>query len=175
MSKAVIGVAQNFARTAFEVGLSFDPILNVPFIPGSEIKGAVRHGWRIIVPEDIDRKLELIVFGPEVGGERSTGIGALFLDYYPIRVENQLGRLLLPDVLTPHYPEDELDVVFRGFIALTPLLELGIKEHGASYSLQKIAEDLVKTLIFIGKLGLGARTSVEYGRFEVVGVRMHVR
>ncbi len=194
-SKALIGVSQNFGSIAFEVSLSFNPIFNVPFIPGSEIKGAIRYGWKTVASEDLDLRqvasdLEHIIFGPEPRRKREYVPGALFFDFYPIRVENRWGRLLVPDVITPHYSDDKLDetevnpnpvvhvsiadgAVFRGFIAITPFLALEVermevmRNYAVKGILNKIASGLIKSLILVGKLGLGARTSVDYGRFEV--------
>ncbi|RLE54977.1 MAG: type III-B CRISPR module RAMP protein Cmr6 [Thermoprotei archaeon] len=190
-SRAIVGVGATFARSAFEIGLAFDPLLNVPYIPGSSIKGAIRHGWRVIAADDLKR-LEEVVFGPEPGHERSVATSVLFLDFYLVNTKNEYGRVLLPDVVTPHYTEDELDeskvrpnpvvyvsladgIVFRGFIALTPFLKLEVKRvTGKDYSIQDIAKEIIKALMLVGKLGLGARTSVGYGKFEVSEVKLLV-
>jgi len=37
----MVGGSETFGKLAFEVGLMFDPIFNVPYIPASTIKGAV--------------------------------------------------------------------------------------------------------------------------------------
>jgi len=114
VSRTAVGVSEAFGQVPFEVGLSFDPVLNVPFIPGSTLKGALRHSLRELVehrcnssgarvkPEDVVNEI--------FGSQRKTGLVGV-TDAYPVSLSND-GRLFEPDVVTPHYPraETELDV-----------------------------------------------------------------
>ncbi|MEM4639450.1 MAG: type III-B CRISPR module RAMP protein Cmr6 [Thermofilum sp.] len=114
-SRAVIGAGGSFGKVPFELGLSFDPILNVPYIPASSLKGAFRHALEEMRGRDVARLL--------FGGEREEGVVGV-TDAYPVGIlkefqgrseKGSVVRLLEPDVLSPHYPETkgletELDV-----------------------------------------------------------------
>jgi len=102
-SRVLIGVSEPFGKTPFDVGLYFDPVYNVPFIPGSSLKGAFRHALEILlekekkVGENRAKEIAKIVFGSE---EWSGLVGVT--DAYPIELGID-GYLFEPDVLTPHY------------------------------------------------------------------------
>ncbi|MEM2371304.1 MAG: RAMP superfamily CRISPR-associated protein [Thermofilaceae archaeon] len=104
-TRTVVGAGGSFGKVPFELGLSFDPILNVPYIPASSLKGAFRHALEELRGKDLAR----LLFGEE--GE----VGVVGVtDAYPVGVVSELqgrsgrgaaARLLEPDVLSPHYPE----------------------------------------------------------------------
>ena len=126
-SRAVVGTASAFGKVLFEVGLSFDPILNVPYIPASTLKGAFRHALEELAgPGEAVR-----VFGGEAKrGQQTIREAGLVgvTDAYPVSPDR---RLLDPDVLTPHYSrggeavEMEIDVepVPVVFAAIAPGVE----------------------------------------------------
>lgn len=103
-ARGLVGTGEAFGKALFEVGLAFDPLLNVPLIPASSLKGAFRHALRRRFGESAAER----VFGGVQGGMGLLGV----TDAYPVRAR---GRLLEPDILAPHYPETkqletELDV-----------------------------------------------------------------
>ncbi|MGQ9514588.1 MAG: type III-B CRISPR module RAMP protein Cmr6 [Thermoproteota archaeon] len=101
-SKGLFGAGESFGKIAFDIGLSFDPILNVPFIPGSSLKGAIRSAYASLQKSDNDKKR---LFGSSEIGTGLIGV----TDSYPIEAGE--GRYILyPDVMTPHYrkPESKL-------------------------------------------------------------------
>ena len=111
LSRGLVGTKGSFGEIPFEIGLSFDSILNVPFIPGSSLKGAFSHALEILLEKNGKsineaKKLVEIVFGSE---EWSGLIGVS--DAYPVE-PGVNGFLFEPDVVTPHYPgaETEFDV-----------------------------------------------------------------
>ncbi len=122
VSRVVVGISEPFGQIPFEIGLFFDPILNVPFIPGSSIKGALRHALIELIEKElrrgisekkqekeIEKKIKEvadIIFGCE---EWSGLVGVT--DAYPVKAGVN-GLIFEPDVLTPHYPSarTELDV-----------------------------------------------------------------
>ncbi len=192
VSRGLVGASSGLGEIPFEVGLCFDPILNLPYIPGSSIKGAVRAAYERLKDdkeggrgEDAKR-----LFGDTGEGAHAGLVG--FTDAYPVRVDrvaaNEPGYLLYPDVINPHYKdaENELDVrpvpvihltlapgtVFRFYMFYTP-------EGRGPYRLRgDLAESpeqrlealgsLDKAVLYALALGVGARTSVGYSRFEVV-------
>ncbi|MEZ0346279.1 MAG: type III-B CRISPR module RAMP protein Cmr6 [Infirmifilum sp.] len=108
--RVLAGAGGVFGKIPFEVGLSFDPVLNLPYIPGSSLKGAFRDAlFRLAEKEKGLKKAEEIadcVFG----SNDSVGLVGV-TDAYPVALGVD-GLLFEPDVLTPHYPgaKDELDV-----------------------------------------------------------------
>ncbi|MEM3995319.1 MAG: type III-B CRISPR module RAMP protein Cmr6 [Thermofilum sp.] len=93
-ARGLVGTGEAFGKALFEVGLAFDPLLNVPLIPASSLKGAFRHALRRRFGESAAER----VFGGVQGGMGLLGV----TDAYPVRAR---GRLLEPDILAPHYPE----------------------------------------------------------------------
>lgn len=133
ISRGLVGVSETFGKIPFEVGLCFDPILNVPYIPGSAIKGAVRSATFDLLYEErrsagkSDEEAETEaerecsrIFGGRIGEDRCAGLVG-FTDAYPIK-KGDGGYLLYPDVMSPHYRkgvETELDVSPVPIIYLT--------------------------------------------------------
>jgi len=110
-SRVLVGASEALGKIPFEVGLFFDPILNVPFIPGSSLRGAFRHALKALLErggrnEKEAEKIAETIFGST---EWSGLVGVT--DAYPIKPGIN-DYLFEPDVLTPHYPEakTELDV-----------------------------------------------------------------
>jgi CRISPR-associated protein Cmr6 len=111
-SRVIVGTSSGLGRIPFEVGLSFDPIMNLPYIPGSTIKGAIRSVFRELLSsstlvregrckqESIDDIVDR-VFGSSSHKKVSIGLVG-FTDAYPVSTGN--GNMVLePDVITPHY------------------------------------------------------------------------
>lgn len=142
LSKALVGTSETFGKLPFEVGLYFDPIINVPYIPGSTIKGAVSSAtydllFKTKFQEIIKQTSEELakkeaekyakqecrrIFGGVMEKDQSEGVGLVgFTDAYPVKAGNY-GFLLYPDVMTPHYTdkiETELDVTPKPITYLT--------------------------------------------------------
>ena len=107
VTPGLVGIGSGPFKAVFEVGLNIDPVLGLPYYPGSGIKGAVRGFVENYFEGDkglIDR-----LFG---NNEESSAI--TFLDMYPIGLNgNSLFKGL---VMNPHYyregkpVKDELDV-----------------------------------------------------------------
>jgi CRISPR-associated protein Cmr6 len=140
LSRALVGGSETFGEIPFEVGLHFDPIMNVPYIPGSTIKGAVRSAtFEILYKEKFQKEIEQEknkkkadeeakeyaeqecrkIFGGPIKEERNIGLIG-FTDAYPVEKGEQ-DFLLYPDVMTPHYKNvgTELDVMPTPIIYLT--------------------------------------------------------
>lgn len=141
LSKVLVGVSESFGKIIFEVGLHFDFIMNVPYIPGSTIKGAVSSAaFDLLYEETLKKELEKEkdmekaqkkakeyaesecrrLFGGLWREEQSIGLIG-FSDAYPIE-SGENGFILYPDVMTPHYTEyisTELDVMPIPIVHLT--------------------------------------------------------
>ncbi len=194
--RGLVGVGSTFGKTLFEVGLSFDPVLNVPYIPSSSLKGAFRH-----VLEQQGKKNEATQI---FGSEKSMGLVGV-TDAYPVPTASEHGfRLFDPDVLTPHYSGEyvrtELDVkpVPVVFVAIAPGVEFEFyiyydrnlqvlqreqsrKVSGVHVYEGDLAQALKGTQVSVDQLplvdyaviyaltrGIGAKTSIGYSRFKLL-------
>ncbi|MEM2351498.1 MAG: type III-B CRISPR module RAMP protein Cmr6 [Thermoproteota archaeon] len=197
ISSALVGGSETFGKIPFEVGLCFDPILNVPYIPSSTIKGAVLAGAFDLLfkhkssEEEAERECKRLF-----GDNESAGLIG-FTDAYPIE-KGENGYLLYPDVMTPHYKSDtatELDA------SPTPIIYLTIapgtkfqfyifyrRERGSGEKKRRLTirdsrdSDLAetpvqdlnrlgildRTLLYSFYRGVGAKTSVGYSKFEIL-------
>lgn len=132
LGRVIIGTGEAFGKVPLEVGLFFDPVLNVPFLPGSSLKGAFRHALEELIYQDRASKndentmeiasndknvmdINAMEIASEVasivfGSNEFVGLVGV-TDAYPVKLG--INNLLFePDVVTPHYPgaSTELDV-----------------------------------------------------------------
>lgn len=149
-----------------ETSVSFHPILGVPRIPGSALKGVTRAELRM----DGLTEPEL----EDLFGAQSAAGPVLFYDALP---EEGKFRLAL-DVLTPHHrdyyegkgpPADWESPIPHSF--LTVVEATFVIWLGARSARQQDVEALERASAALGKAlvesGVGAKTAAGYGRFEV--------
>ena len=111
-SQGLVGSGSGVFKPIFEVGLTVDPVLGVPYYPGSGIKGAVRSLTSELYGED---NVEKILFGHSAGEEGSVG-HVFFSDMYPVGCSRDKCSVFRGLVVNPHYyrggepVEDELQV-----------------------------------------------------------------
>lgn len=185
-SRVLVGLSEGVLKQFLEVGAVIDPVLALPYIPGSSVKGLIRHFLRSeLGSECLAPVCELL--GPEPGarGEGPCGewaAGKVFIaDAYPVGVVNEHGFLLVPDIITPHYykggepVETELDArpvpvphvsvaegtVFRFVIGF---------EEGAKAPLEKIGECLVRKGVETGRDWLTTALTLLAAALAVAGV-----
>ena len=152
-----------------EIGLSWHPMFNVPYIPASSIKGAVRAYAEVhnVRPcgESVDK-----IFGTV--GEASIVVVS---DAYPVKCN---GRLLDLDIVNPHYREVE-GVVGEADVSPTPIVYPAIA-RGVTFGMLLAFRRHVDTrcLLDIWNLlkgafeeGLGARTRLGYGTLSLTRPR----
>ncbi len=140
-----------------EIGLAIHPLLNVPYIPGSSLKGLLSHF--------IDKACGLDAV--ELFGDAEHKGMLVVFDAYPVKWD----KVIEPDVITPHYREVEGEiseveasptplvyptvppgVEFAFIVATDADVECTVELQ------QRIANALAR--------GVGARTSLGYGRFK---------
>jgi len=187
--RALLRASSDFAYIPFEVGLSFDPFLCVPYIPASSIKGAVRAAWRKIEEKNLDKgfeeKEEDKIFG-KGGFDGSIGT-VIFSDALPTK-PGKKGFILYPDIITPHYSKGGEDVFDETQASPTPIPHLSIApETVFSFVIaipkrtadinkeeaRKIFRRVLMATNVALKLGIGARTSVGYGVFELRSLKIN--
>ena len=197
VSPGIVGISSGPLHGVLEVGISWDYVIDVPFIPASSIKGCVRSFVELYCNEcdDIVGKL----FG--LGGEGGVAGLLIFLDAYPIKageppIEGRDGRLrgfLEPDIVTPHYfsggkaIDFEYNVrpvqvpqvciargtVFRFIVGIEPSsdaiesLNKLLETLGGSKSGSNPGSATLALLKHVFRYGIGARTSRGYGLFEI--------
>ena len=159
-SRLIVGMASDvFGKQIFEVGLSWDPLLNLPYIPASSLKGAFRSYVEMERPDLIP-----------LLGTKEEASSIVFLNSYPV---GSRFNLLVPEVTTPIYREQEgkireteaepspitylainKDVAFR--------IIVGVKLNGKAVydQLRYLLQDMLKR-------GVGAKTLLGYGVMEL--------
>lgn len=161
-SRASPGLSTAFGKSLFDIGLSFHPILNLPYIPGSTVKGATRSAFRNLGNNKEDEER---YFGNKSSGE------LFFADAYPIASEKSI---LWPDIVNPHskgktiFREDEVNPV--------PIPHLTVPIGTAFRFLIGCGpdtkyKDLLSAFFLACKMGLGARRNIGYGIFDIIEVK----
>ena len=117
-SRLAINLSGGVFHSIFEIGVSLDPILGIPFIPSTSIKGAWRHAVWIILSNLSPDNADTLVkdFFDDVP------VVVKVFDAYPIHINSDGGYLVIPDILNPHYTSstrNELDVSPTPIIHLT--------------------------------------------------------
>ena len=147
-----------------EIGLAWHPYLNLPFIPASSLKGALRsymeRSGRRICGLGVEELL-----GSKISASR-----IVFFDALPVGCR---GSLIEADVLTPHYPEAQ-GVVDEARVKPNPIVfptvsvgvrfrfVVGVRGVDAS-NLPCLVKELPSLLGEAFEHGLGAKTSIGYG------------
>ncbi|MGC8564728.1 MAG: type III-B CRISPR module RAMP protein Cmr6 [Fervidicoccaceae archaeon] len=168
-------VSMKYPYMPLNLGLAIDPYMNVPFIPASSLRGALRMQLSLN-NNDISHNDISLLFGKSEGKEgKRPGILSIF-DAYPVKAQNGLFEA---DVITPHYRESDYKigehesepnpilfltvpsgVTFRAFSAVCDELDEQEKQ-----ALTKFVGALKNFREF--PLGLGAKTMTGYGVVKV--------
>jgi CRISPR-associated protein Cmr6 len=115
------GVSSTFGQIPFEVGLHIHPYFNVPYIPASSIKGAIRNAYYyyLVNHENESNKKADEECNKLFGDSNFAGLVG-FTDALPIQ-EGENGYILYPDIINPHYKDarNEMEVEPKPIIFLT--------------------------------------------------------
>lgn len=164
-TRLLVGVGDPYTSRVFNVGISWHPYYNIPYIPSSSLRGALRAAskYKGVCVED---------FGKAGDGGAGEASSIVVLDSYPVDCDS---HLLDVDIITPHYREPEgrvSEVEARPtpipFLTVSPgtvfrFVILGSARGGPGCG----REEVYNLLKFALKNGLGAKTSLAYGRFRV--------
>ncbi|MBB5253320.1 type III-B CRISPR module RAMP protein Cmr6 [Sulfurisphaera ohwakuensis] len=155
-TRALVGVSTSLGKLIFDSGISFDPYMNLPYIPASEIKGIVRS----YIEDKLGKQEAKEIFGDE---EREGSVN--FTDAYPVRAES---FVFVPDIITPHYngKKSEADVEPKPIIYLTIAPKVTFR-FLIYYKREDVGKPLCDVLPLVITRGLGARSSVGYSLFEL--------
>lgn len=174
ISRFITGIGQSHPN---EIGMCFDHTLGIPYIPASSLKGAVRFSNAVRLAglkefsgkdsfNDEDDSLTLSMFG---------GIAAkgevVFLDAYPIKAPKMITEIINPhygNYFDPNdktdYPDDHHNPVPVKFLAVESGTEFCFRcVFEKNEEIRKRAEQ-----VFLDAFGngLGAKTSIGFGRFD---------
>ncbi len=98
-SRLLVGGSSGVLQAVFEVGMAWDYVLDLPYIPGSSLKGAMRASAQALLGGDYKGLLDS-VFGPETESKKKFAGCLEVFDAYPVEAPR---GLLDVDVITPHY------------------------------------------------------------------------
>ena len=181
-SRLLVGGSTGVLQAVFEVGLAWDHVLDLPYIPGSSLKGAMRASAEALLGDEYKSVVEAVF-----GSRSSSGCIEVF-DAYPVEAP---GNLLDLDVVTPHYykggevKESELEaqpvpvvhlsvapgVAFHFIVAHrcpeSVLRGLSTAFHN-KLRIKASGPGAVAALLIVALFsGVGARTGKGYGVFRV--------
>jgi CRISPR-associated protein Cmr6 len=158
-SRLVVGTGDPRLKGLLEVGLSWDPLLNLPYIPASSIKGTLLSAAK-------ELGISVRAFGSKEDASE-----LVFLDSYPVDCEK---RLLDIDIINPHYREIN-DRIREVDVSPTPIHFLAVA-RGTKFRFVILRakrrrtinqEEMMNVLKYAIEIGFGAKTSLAYGRFEL--------
>ena len=163
-----------------ETGITLDHNLGVPYLPAASIKGLVRAARRLelgYMDEKHDADPHSLI--PQLFGDQKTMGRVIFLDAYPIKPPT-----MEVEILTPHYgayyngnsewPGDWMDLVLIKFLSVaagTEYVFRALVDMDASDSEKETIKEVYYKSLCV--LGVGGKTAVGYGRFEILGREEH--
>jgi CRISPR-associated protein Cmr6 len=168
--KAISGLSEGLFHLIFEVGINYDEILDVPYIPGSTIKGVLRSNLYELTGDE----------GNEIFGDKEREGSVIVSDAYPIG-----EKLFVGDIVNPHYYQGGKPVRTEYDVNPVPILHLAIRENvkfrfligvdkraklgkiGEKLNVRNAVELVSLLLLYSMKTGLGARSTKGYNFFEV--------
>ncbi|QIW22852.1 type III-B CRISPR module RAMP protein Cmr6 [Sulfolobus sp. S-194] len=172
--KALSGLSEGLFHLIFEVGLNYDEILDIPYIPGSTIKGILRSNLYALTKDD----------GEEIFGGKNNEGYIIVGDAYPI---GEKGRVLIGDIINPHYYRGGNPIKTEYEVSPVPIVHLAIRENvrfrfiigvdkrakidsvKEKLNVKDAVELISLLLLYSMKIGLGARSTKGYNFFELEG------
>ena len=163
-SRMIVHSKNDTSALIFEYGTALHPILGVPYIPASSLKGVLRSYLESFLLTDL--KIDSI---DEILGGREQSSQIVVTDGYPTRGDEK-GKILEPEVTTPIYQQSIRENEARPVPVIYPVIAKNVeftflvaaKKEALKYF------DMVKGWIItaIGE-GVGAKTMLGYGLLEV--------
>ncbi len=186
-SRLLVGGSSGILQALFEVGMSWDYVLDLPYIPGSSLKGAMRASAEALLGKDY-KDILYSVFGPETESKKKFAGCLEVFDAYPVEAPR---GLLDVDVITPHYYKggevrsSELEVqpmpIAHVSVAPGTVFRFVVAHRCPNSVLQQLSRALrerlkihasgagaLATLLGMALFnGIGARTGKSYGVFTL--------
>ena len=112
VTPGLVGAGSGIFNAVFEVGLTLDPVLGLPYYPGSTIKGTLRDALVALyrdegLPAGEAEYYASLIMGSS--GVKGVGVSSVYVaDSYPVGCagggpESEPCLLITGDVVTPHY------------------------------------------------------------------------
>lgn len=172
-SRFITGIGQSHPN---EIGMCFDHTLGIPYISASSLKGAVRFANAatlfnsVFAGKNSFNDEEDALTRSMFGGIASKG-EAVFLDAYPLYVPKMVTEIINPhygNYFDPNdkkdYPDDHHNPVPVKFLAVESGIEFVFRcVFEKNEEIRKRAEQVFLEAF---KNGLGAKTSIGFGRFD---------
>ena len=161
--RLIVGLGSEHVQ---ETNMTLHHIYGIPYIPGSAVKGVLRHWW---LQEDFDnnegKALKNENFLALFGSQERRG-QVLFLDAYPDQVHSA------KDIMNPHYPD-----YYSGSAPPTdsqnpvPINFLTVEKTTFRFAFLAKKQELLNKLKtrfedVLEMKGIGAKTAVGYGYFR---------
>jgi len=131
-SPGLVGMGGGVFKPVFEVGLYIDPVLGLPFYPGSTVKGAVRAYVEAVlsaegVREDVVKSVTEALFGGGAGESGSIG-GVVYSDMLPVGCAREPCSVYRGLIVNPHYHRGGEPVGNELEVQPTPVQHVGVSE-----------------------------------------------
>jgi len=187
LTPLVLGIGESHPS---ETSIVFEQTLGIPYIPASSIKGINRYSQAveyILESENIDfsyDKPDEKSLIPLFFGSQTKKGNIVFLDAYPVNLPE-----LKEDIMNPHYPQyygsdgkntikppsDTENPVPIKFLAVKEGTEFVFRVLYRTEKTEPNSKEQIKEKITnffkrsLTKEGIGAKTSLGYGHFEILG------
>jgi CRISPR-associated protein Cmr6 len=151
-----------------ETSMTLHHVYGIPYIPGSAVKGVTRH-WIILSKFDNEeKKAEADEKFQKIFGAQKNQGRVIFMDAYPV------GQINLKiDIMNPHYPDYySKNIPPADWQNPNPIKFLTVENTKFRfYLLSKKGSLLYEAKEWLeealGEFGIGAKTSLGYGIFEI--------
>jgi len=170
---------------SLEIGISWHPIFNIPYIPATSIKGLMRSYLELKREELKEKNIELTICGKDIdeifgkGGKEGMEGLVIFHDALPIE-PGPNECLIEPEIVNPHYSESknalrEIDV--RPTPIVYPAIATGTKFKLITVFRDKIFaqkscfEEFSNHFNEALQEGIGAKVRLGYGIVKIVKIR----
>ncbi|MCP2239478.1 type III-B CRISPR module RAMP protein Cmr6 [Thermoanaerobacterium thermosaccharolyticum] len=163
--RLVVGLGSSHSQ---ETSMTLHHIYGIPYIPGSALKGVTKH-WVILsrFNNDEQQALQNQKFREIFGTQENEG-KIIFFDAYPCSEIK-----LKIDIMNPHYPQYYSGSEFPTDCQLpNPIKFLTVEKTDFNFCLATKHQELLSDALSwvreaLTQHGIGAKTSVGYGFFEV--------
>jgi CRISPR-associated protein Cmr6 len=141
-TKLVSGLASGFLQVIMEVGMHWDPILDLPYVPGSSIKGVMRSNALELCKMATDKEkclrgvLEIFGSGEAFNEAKSiynlgqfkttASVGRVVVsNAYPVELSD--GKLFEGDIVNPHYYKNNRIVKNEYEVKPVPVTSIAVR------------------------------------------------
>lgn len=148
----------------FKLGLHFDYTYGMPVIYGSSVKGVLRNYFKDEYKGNNAEEVIADIFDGQRDG-KPTPIYDRDIFFDAVVIEDNDGKLLETDAITPHSPNGLKNPIPITFLKIAPGCRIEFRFKLVD-SILKAKEKLEIFKRIILSYGIGAKTNIGYGQFE---------